>query len=244
MRNRNRVSVIIITIILLCFSHIIVFGADNLYRLMHNDQQGLIIGQIIEIKEGFISTNINKQIISEEDMNSPNIEQIPLEEVINIETVKNYSLFYGKKDPESKPQKGDYILASINRSGKDFQSAWGIYKLDSEDYKTLNVLSPKNDYGAKMEAVAIKTFINSDGVANEFSFDRSKLYYDGKLIYDSAQDMSFIESDKGKEEANDISKKETAKGNVIFDGHESSLVLVLCLMIVIGGVSYFKRKKK
>lgn len=183
-------------------------------------------------------------IISEDDLNSPRIEQVPLEGVINIEQVENYSLFYGKKEPESKPQKGDYILSSINRSGKNFQSAWGVYKLDSSDYKTLNVFSPRNDYGAKMEAIAIKTFINSDGKANEFAFDRSKLYYDGKLIYNSVEDMSFIENDKKKQEVNDTSKKEASKGNVIFHGHDITLVMILCLMIVIGGVSYFKRKKK
>ncbi len=244
MKKENIHRIFITTFIIVCFSFIKVLGADHLYRFMHNDQDALVIGEIRHVDEDIITVNVSKQITSSKDLNTPPIKQSSIPDKIKIEDVEKYALFYGSTSSDARPKKGDYVLASINKKGKNFKWAWGVYKIDSTDHKSLNILSAKNDYGAKKEAVAIKTFINSDGKATEFTFDSSKVYCDGEVIYDSSKDKSLISNGEENSEVDSTSKEEVDKGNIIFGIKEELIMFVVCVGIMMGGVYYFRQKKK
>ncbi len=180
---------LLINILLSLFSHVVI-AADPLYRLMHNDQQALIIGTIKDISTDKITLKIEKQIVSSENLNeSRPIEQLKLEGEIIIEEVKDYALYYSYDGIEGKPKIGDHVLVSLSQKrNNNFRVSYGMYRLDSTNYKTLNVLYHKNaSIYTKMDAAALKAFINSNGTINKFKFngENGRVYADGVLIYDA-----------------------------------------------------------
>lgn len=72
--------------------------------------------------------------------------------------------YMGFDNENGEPHVGDYVLVSLEKVGNDFKVAWGAYKVNSLDYKNLSVVLPENaEVWSKMEAVAVETFVNSDG---------------------------------------------------------------------------------
>jgi len=150
-----------------------VYAADAQYRFMHNDHDTLIIGEIISIEEDDTIIRVEKHIVSVKDLNanSPKKQLKPKE--VNIISPFGYNFFYDE-DGSSMigPSVGDYVLVSLIKSGSGFKVAWGAYKVDSLDYRNLSVVLPEeSSIWARMEAAAIKAFVNSDGKVTEFSFD-------------------------------------------------------------------------
>lgn len=184
--KRNLIVLILVTIVF--FNYNEAFAADALYRLMHNDHDALVLGEVTEVLENGIKINVVHQIISSQDLNvSSQKKQIPLKGTVTIKGIKEYAFFRGINTTESSPQKGDYLLVSIVKKGVSYTNQWGIYKVDSKDYSSLNVLYPKEAFkGNKMDASAIKTFVNSNGTINDFSFDHNtgKVYSNGKVVYE------------------------------------------------------------
>ena len=171
-----------------------VFAADILYLLTHNAHEALIIGEITEMDESFINIKVKNQITSSEDLEECNkVKQIKVSKNIRIKNPKEYNLFYRSTNKDDYITKGDYVLASIGREdGEEFEVVNGIYHVDTLDYKTLNVLSKKDDYSNRADAVAIKIFVNSNGRQSDFAFNQSRLYCNNKLVYDASKDLTFI----------------------------------------------------
>lgn len=64
--------------------------------------------------------------------------------------------------------------------------------MDSLDYKNLSLVLPKDaSVYLKMEAAAIKAFVNSDGKMTEFAFDGSTntVYSGDKIIFDGSDEV-------------------------------------------------------
>lgn len=83
--------------------------------------------------------------------------------------------------------------------------------MDSLDYKNLSVVLPENaGIWPKMDAAAIKTFVNSDGKITEFSFDGDtktvRALEEGIVIFD------------GNEEGEEINKTEMESSMGIIGG--------------------------
>ena len=156
---------LIISVIIVFFSSTIGFAADALYRLMHNDHDALVVGTVTKLEGDTITVVVKKQLISSKDLNfsSPK-RQIPIKGTIIIKGVKEYALFHGTDAMEGRPKKGDYVLASLKKGGRGFKNAWGVFKTDSNNYRTLNILYPEASSSyTKMDAAAIKAFVNSNG---------------------------------------------------------------------------------
>ncbi len=83
------------------------------------------------------------------------------------------------------------------------------------DYKTLSVVLPENaNIYSKMDAAAIKAFINSDGQMTEFAFDGSerKVYSGDTVIFDG----SGMEEYPGRvEEIENVVEKEPKESSAI-----------------------------
>lgn len=160
-------------------------AADAMYRFVHNDHDALVIGEVTEVKGSEITIDVKDQIISSRHINvgSPK-NQISIEGTIKVTNINQYHLFY---DTDIFPQAGDYVLVSINKNGRSYTNAWGSYKVDSTDYETLNVLYPeKASKYVRMDAAAVKLFVNSNGEKTDFAFDGPAgiVYSDGEIIYD------------------------------------------------------------
>lgn len=236
----KKINLIFCSVIIVFFYNSKVFASDEIYSLMHNNQQGIIIGQVTKREDDTITVKVNNQISSSKDMNSTRVKQIPLRGEIKIEDVKVYNLFCENNLEEGKIRNGDYVLASVNKKqNENFKIVNGLYHVDSDNYKNLNVLSIKGDYSLKQDAIAIKIFVNSNGNQTEFKTDKNKLYCNGRLVYDSSRDVTFINansSENGIEKENiDLLIKETPNVYVsLFIG-----VGVIFMIII-----YLVKKKK
>ena len=168
-----RKSGIVLILLVILVLHTNVYAADALYRFMHNDHDALVIGEIISADENDIKVRVEKGIISGKDLNvSSAKKQLKLVEA-KIVSSFSYNFFYNEYGNSIiNPSVGDYVLLSLEKYETGFKIAWGAYKVDSLDYKNLSVVLPEDpNVWAKMEAAAIKVFVNSDGKVNEFSFD-------------------------------------------------------------------------
>lgn len=184
----------------------IAYAADALYRLMHNDHDALIIGEIADIDEIGAKAKVVKSIVSAKNLNENHPKkQLKLSEA-KIIMPFGYTGFYNEDGSHMvNPRVGDYILASLNKHGNNFEVAWGAYKVDSLDYKDLSVVLPENSkIWSRMEAAAIKVFINSDGQITEFAFDG-----DSKIVY------------AGEEKVVIFSENTDAGEDTLKDGHQT-----------------------
>lgn len=184
----------LIAFILVCFLVLTsgVYAADALYRFMHNDHDALIIGEIASIEGDNTIVRVEKSIISAKDLNvNASKKQLKLSEA-KIISPFGYSFFYNEDGSSMiEPSVGDYVLVSLMKSGSGFKVAWGAYKVDSLDYRSLSVVLPEEpSIWSRMDAAAIKAFINSDGKITEFSFDGdAKIVRSGEnIIFDGSKE--------------------------------------------------------
>lgn len=207
-----------------------------MYRFMHNDHDALVLGEVIEVTENGVTVKVEKQIISSKDLNSSSPKkQISIKGTIKIGGIKEYAFFNGTNAVENSPRKGDYVLVSVIKKGDSYMNEWGVYKVDSKDYSTLNVLFPKDaSQDSKMNAAAIKTFINSDGTINDFSFDGNtgKVYSNNKVIYEE-------KAENNESTVNENNTTSRSNGNM-------PLFVIIGIILIGGiiGVYAMKKKKK
>lgn len=170
------------------------FGADALYRLMHNDHDALVIAEVIEIDNEQIVFRVEKTIVSDKDLNmSSKIKQLKLDEfTMYKKNLSNIALYGDITSQEDFIKVGDAYLISLNKKLNNFEVAWGAYKVSSLDFKTLDILYPDSSQWKIMDATAIKYFINSDGSETEFSFDGSTntVKSGDKVIYNGSESDS------------------------------------------------------
>ena len=211
-----------------------VYAADALCRFMHNDHDALIIGEIISIDENIVKVRVEKGIISAKDLNKSAVKkQLKLTEADIVSQFK-YGFFYDEHDSsKANPSVGDYVLISLKKSGTSFKIAWGAYKVDSLDYKNLSVVLPENArMSFKMDAAAIKAFVNSDGEITEFSFDGGakivRAGEEGIVIFDgSDQEGEDIEPDEQYNISDDVNKTEMESSMGIIGGADGPTSIYL-----------------
>ncbi|WP_353892247.1 hypothetical protein PRVXH_001579 [Proteinivorax hydrogeniformans] len=125
-------------------------------------------------------------------------------------------------------------MASLFKKGDTFEVAWVFYRVDSADYKTLNVLYHEGaSIYAKMDAAAIKEFVNSDGTETNFSFDgqKGKVYLDEELIF---------KADAAAEVEEAVAKSNSyTRENGLNKGLYASISLAL-LFLIIGGYIWWR----
>ena len=111
----------------------IALGASDCWRFMNNDHDTLLIGEVIQItaeNEGVeVVIRATSFIVGAYSMN-PNAQLRPeIARVINVRP-RHFNV-------------GDYVVASLNQDGDRFRIAWGMFEVDSLDYRTLTI-NPQN----------------------------------------------------------------------------------------------------
>lgn len=139
------------------------FAADALYRMLHadevesfkGDQDAFIVGQLIGKDDYNFFVNIRKVISG-----SVTADRI---------WVADFEYGWGATDPT--PSVNDYCVMSLRKSGTHYKPAWGVFKADSGDYKTLRLITEDIKFSAcKGDISAIEWYVNSGGTENDFSF--------------------------------------------------------------------------
>lgn len=138
------------------------FAADALYRMLHagevesfqENQDALIVGQIMGEENQNFQVKVLKILSGKVITN-----------LIHVE--KNFTYGWDKMSPAV----NDFAVFSLKQRGLAYKKAWGIFKADSGDYRTLgldirNAPSP----GLLGDLACIEWYVNSGGRDNDFSF--------------------------------------------------------------------------
>lgn len=139
-----------------------VLAADALYRMLHadevesfrEDQDAMIVGQLMGKKNEAFEVRVLKvlsgKVISD-----------------NVLVLSDFTYGWNKENPSL----SDYGVFSLKKMGSSYKKAWGIFKADSADFKTLKLL-PSNapTPGLLADLASIEWYVNSGGRENDFSF--------------------------------------------------------------------------
>jgi len=215
------------------------YAADAEYRFTHNDHDTLIIGKITELSNETMVIQAVDYIISARDLNVNDKRKQLRPEVVKLtsDSVKQLNEVL-QPGVLSKLGVGDSVVASLNKKSDEYSIAWGLFKSDSTDYKTLSVEA----YNGMMSAM-IKDFINSGGKYTEFAFDgQTNTVYRIETGEDNTQKRTVIYQDAGGTEnlaANDNNAPNehstTSKTNYtkyIAYGITGAIILVLLFNII------------
>lgn len=125
--------------------------------------------------------------------------------------------------------------------------------MDSLDYKNLSVVLPENaSMSSKMDAAAIKAFVNSDGKITEFSFDGDtktvRAGEEGIIIFDGNEEgeemnKTQMESSMGIIGGADGSTSIYLSGNPLKALIIPAVVYTLAILAVGFGIGYFVKGK-
>lgn len=198
--NKN----IIIILLILILIPTTVFGADLLYRLTHNDQDFLIIGELLEEREDSVVFKVLDNVVSESSLNKGRkIKKLEVDKLeLKKEDLKTFNFM---------KYNGDKYLLSVDENNGIYKIAWGIYEIDSLDKSSLNIIN--SDLGD--DEIFLKSFVNSDGKEHEFNME----------------DLKLNEEDNKKD--NEIDKIESVKESG-FKRRLPVLIIVLVLVVVLG----------
>lgn len=189
-----------------------VLAADAEFRMMHGEQDAIVVGTIKEITEEGCLIEKSHVIMCKAE-NTLN-RQLPAEEIpdeLLIEEVK-YRFSYHKK---SYPEVGDCIVISVDKKGKKWQQEWMAFEVSSTDISALEVLPPED---MTIGAYAWQLFIQSDGEKVNFAYEGDEiLYLDGEVVFDRIENLEALSMDEVKADVSSAegSTEEEQKINVI-----------------------------
>lgn len=156
-----------------------VLAADEVYRMMHGEQDALVVGTIEQVtEEGYVTkvthviscksdTTLNRQLTT---------EQIP--EQLLIKDIRYRYSYHGKQRPEA----GDAIVISLDHMEEDvWQQVWLALEVNSTDLNELQIVPEEK---LTTDTYAWQLFMDSDGEISEFVYDGASLYADGELVFD------------------------------------------------------------
>lgn len=147
----KKIIVFLILILSISFN---AMAADLLWRITHNDQDSLVLGEVEKVDNNLIDVKVEHVISGEKTDSEIRVEvrDVFLEQINGL-------------------QVGDKILLSLDKEILNYSVEWGIFKVSTLDYKDLKILSPTNS-----DTPALEFYINSNGVYNDFSFSEGEIY--------------------------------------------------------------------
>lgn len=199
MRKTKKLWILSVVIMMLLFRFyppITANAADAEFRMMHGEQDALVVGVIQEVNEKGYLLDV-EHIITCKVENTLNrelpMEKIP-EEMLIGEIHYAYS-YHLKTEPEA----GDCVVISVDKKGSKWEQVWLALEVSSVDIATLETAQPENMTNSEY---AWQLFIRSDGEMVNFAYDGMDLYADGELVFEHLkfhevlQEASSEETDK------------------------------------------------
>lgn len=156
-----------------------VLAADEVYRMMHGEQDALVVGIIEQVTEKGYLTKVTHVISCKSDTTLNRqftTEQIP--ERLLIEDIRYRYSYHGKQKPEA----GDAIVISLDHMEEDvWQQVWLALEVSSTNLNGLQIVPEEK---LTTDTYAWQLFMDSDGEISEFAYDSTSLYVDGELVFD------------------------------------------------------------
>lgn len=257
----KRTLKVIITVCIIILLSMEAYAADALYRMLHADevesfkvdQTAFIVGQILDKPEDKYTVKVIKVIsgtLKEERILVPD----------------GFKYGYGLR-PELLPAVNDYCILSLKRKGSVYKIAWGAFKADSGDYKTLNIITDESHAspGLMADMACIEWYVNTEGKENDFSFmgDRKggaaayvkRVNRERLQIYPKENAESSDEgTDTGIQEQETLAPKEKADGTDTSFTEDTAgsnnsfslsiiIICIVCLCAGAAGALLFKHRK-
>jgi hypothetical protein len=223
----------ILAIVIFLGLSISVYGADLLYRLTHGDQDALVLGTVTEAEEEWITVDVERTLDGKE--------------------VDKHIKIYANKDRKTEPkfywyvpQKGDFIVASIDKKSPGYEVKWGVFKVSSLDHKTLKIEKGLNN---KSDNAIFQHYINNGCKVANYYIEEDKVYIkndDGSVI----QIYPTKDKDTPNNDYTDIMKEKSIQNNSsdVIENNENNENTLIVFFIFIAPIllisyTYFKKRK-
>ena len=153
------------------FEATFVSAHDTDYGKTHNHYDYVVVAHIDSYTEETVDLTIVKYIISSESCGDNEGSHIPPEKMTVI--LRDKVVYPDAYEQEYGILKSGIqnIVAVINKEGGQYRFLW-IYETDSDDYRTLQIISPKMKDSDMIsgDTAAFNDFINSNGKYCDHSF--------------------------------------------------------------------------
>jgi len=209
-----------------------VLAADALYRMLYadevesfrKDQDAMIIGQLIDRHGNNFSVQVLKVLSGE----------------VNSDTILVSDDFYygwGQVTPKT----NDFCVMSLKKTEGIYHKAWGIFKADGGDYKTLKLVPDNAESpGLSADLACIEWYVNSGGKERDFFFKSGTAYVkrpNGETIqlYPKATTNSETRVTSGSQQPNEGTTRPDTERLKDFWFYFSTFALVIlwCLALVV-----------
>ncbi len=177
----------------ICFP-ITVHAADAQWRMMHGEQDALVIGTIQEVTDEGYKVEVVQALWCKQDTSKGRM--IPIEDVpaqIVIQEIRYDHSYHTKETPEV----GDHIFISVDKDGNIWKQRWLGMEVSSTDTSAMEFAAPEN---MTSEAYAWQLFVSSGGEITNFAFEgEEKLYVDGEIAFQAdvyQKKLSALEKEK------------------------------------------------
>lgn len=189
----------------ICFP-LTVHAADAEWRMMHGEQDALVIGTIQKVTEDGYFVEVVQALWCAQDTGKGRmipIEEVPSEMV--IKEIRYDYTYHGKEMPEA----GDHIFISVDQKGDIWEQKWLGMEVSSTDITTMEFAKPEN---MRNSEYAWHLFVSSGGETTAFAFEGEEiLYVDGEIVF---------EADKYREE---MSQEEVTSEDTAAEASEEEL---------------------
>ncbi len=175
-------------------------AADAEWRMMHGEQDALVLGTIMEETEAGFRVEVAEALWCEQDTVKGRmlpLEDVPDEMIVIIRSEYQYS-YHGKTMPEV----GDHIFISVDKKGDVWEQNWLVMEGSCTDSTTVEFAKPEN---MRNSEYAWQLFVNSGGEKTNFAFDGEDiLYSDGEIVFEADKYRDgFTEQDSSAQEEPD-----------------------------------------
>ncbi|MBQ7955179.1 MAG: hypothetical protein IJ282_05465 [Lachnospiraceae bacterium] len=172
-----------------------VYAADAEWRMMHGEQDALVIGTIAEITEEGYRVEVAQPMWCQQD--TAKGRMIPLEEVPSemiIPEIRYAYSYHMRKAPEA----GDCIFISVDKKNGDiWEQNWLAMEVSSTEPDSMQFAQPEHMTSSKY---AWQIFVLSGGETTSFAFDGNDiLYVDGEVVFDRMEYLKELEAQEERE---------------------------------------------
>ena len=179
--NICKVVLMIIAVLAPLFVPMNAYAADAEWRMMHGEQDALVLGTIVEdTQDGFL-VEVAEALWCEQDAVKGRmlpLEDVPDEMIVSIRTEYQYS-YHGKTIPEV----GDHIFISVDKKGDVWEQQWLVMEGSCADSATVEFATPEN---MRNSEYAWQLFVNSGGEKTNFAYEGEDiLYSDGEIVFEA-----------------------------------------------------------
>ncbi|MBR5799909.1 MAG: hypothetical protein IKY23_07580 [Lachnospiraceae bacterium] len=232
MKKRMKIHIPLLMIITMLASLLVpgtAHAADAEWRMMHGEQDALVLGTITEETEDGFRVEVVEALWCKQDAVKGRmlpLEDVPGEMIVSIRTEYQYS-YHGKTIPEV----GDHIFISVDKKGDVWEQGWLVMEGSCADSATVEFATPENMSNSEY---AWQLFVNSGGEKTNFAYEGEDiLYSDGEIVFEADKHREeFVEQESSahEETISEMVIEEDGRGELVEEETEIGEVAEIPIM--------------